>query len=322
MVTDPTPGPAATTRALPQSVLTPLTGSAIFLVVRIEDGGEETARDLLERVSGLTRSVGFRVPSGGLSCVTSIGSDAWDRLFSGPRPAELHPFIELQGKTHHAVSTPGDLLFHIRAGHLDQCFELARQIMNVLGTAATVVDEVHGFKYFEMRDLLGFVDGTENPAGDEAKDAVLIGAEDPDFAGGSYVIVQKYMHDMKAWNTLTTEQQELAIGRTKLDDIELDDDAKPSNAHIVLNVIEDADGNELQILRDNMPFGQIGTEEFGTYFIGYAKSPAITELMLRRMFIGEPEGNHDRILDFSTAVTGTNFFTPTGDFLDDLPPAP
>jgi putative iron-dependent peroxidase len=307
---------------LPQSVLTPLTGSAIFLVVQIEDGGEETARDLLERVTGLTRSVGFRVPSGGLSCVTSIGSDVWDRLFSGPRPKELHPFIELKGATHHAVSTPGDLLFHIRASHLDQCFELARQIMNVLGDAAKVVDEVHGFKYFEMRDLLGFVDGTENPAGSEAEDAVLIGAEDSDFAGGSYVIVQKYMHDLKAWNSLTTEQQELAIGRTKLDDIELDDDAKPSNAHIVLNVIEDADGNELQILRDNMPFGQIGTEEFGTYFIGYAKSPAVTELMLRRMFIGEPEGNHDRILDFSTAVTGTNFFTPTSAFLDDLPPAP
>nr|WP_273468873.1 Dyp-type peroxidase [Kribbella sandramycini] len=302
--------------------MTPLTGSAIFLVVRIEADGEAAARDLLQRVSGLTRSVGFRVPAGGLSCVTSIGSDAWDRLFSGPRPAELHPFVELKGATHHAVSTPGDLLFHIRASHLDQCFELARQIMNVLGDAATVVDEVHGFKYFEMRDLLGFVDGTENPAGSEAEDAVLIGAEDPAFAGGSYVIVQKYLHDMTAWNALTVEQQELAIGRTKLDDIELDDDAKPTNAHIVLNVIEDAEGNELQILRDNMPFGQIGTAEFGTYFIGYAKSPAVTELMLRRMFIGEPEGNHDRILDFSTAVTGTLLFTPSGDFLDDLPPAP
>jgi porphyrinogen peroxidase len=322
VVTDPTPGPTASTRALPQSVLMPLTGSAIFLVVRIEPGGEEKTRDLLERVSGLTRSVGFRVPAGNLSCVTSIGSDVWDRLFSGPRPAELHPFAELRGTKHHAVSTPGDLLFHIRAGHQDQCFELAGQIMNGLDGAATVVDEVHGFKYFEMRDLLGFVDGTENPVGSEAEDAVLIGAEDPDFAGGSYVIVQKYLHDLKAWNTLTVEQQELAVGRTKLDDIELDDARKPGNAHIVLNVVEDENGNELQILRDNMPFGTIGTQEFGTYFIGYAKTPAVTELMLRRMFIGVPEGNHDRLLDFSTAVTGSLFFTPPADFLDDLPPAP
>jgi putative iron-dependent peroxidase len=322
MVTDPTPGPAAATRALPQSVLMPLTGSAIFMVVRIEAGGEETARDLLDRIAGLVRSVGFRVPAGNLSCVTSIGSDAWDRLFSGPRPAELHPLAELQGATHRAVSTPGDLLFHIRAAHEDQCFELASQIMNVLDGAATVIDEVHGFKYFEMRDLLGFVDGTENPAGSAAHDAVLIGSEDPDFAGGSYVIVQKYLHDLKAWNALTVEQQEQAIGRTKLEDIEMDDEVKPSNAHIALNVVEDEDGNELKILRDNMPFGTIGSQEFGTYFIGYAKTPSITELMLRRMFIGEPEGNHDRLLDFSTAVTGTLFFTPSADFLDDLPPAP
>ena len=322
MVTDPTAGPAATTRALPQSVLMPLTGAAIFLVVRIEPGGEEAARALLERITGLTRGVGFRVPDGGLSCVTSIGSDAWDRLFDGPRPAKLHPFVGLNGGKHKAVSTPGDLLFHIRAGQLDLCFELAQQVMKELDGAATVIDEVHGFKYFEMRDLLGFVDGTENPAGAEASEAVLVGPEDPSFAGGSYVIVQKYLHDMKAWNALTVEQQELVIGRTKLEDIELPDDEKPSNAHIVLNVIEDEDGNEQQILRDNMPFGSIGAQEFGTYFIGYAKDPGVTELMLRRMFLGEPEGNYDRILDFSTAVTGTLFYTPTADFLDDLPPAP
>ena len=327
MVTDPTPAtsassPSASTRALPQSVLTPLTGAAIFLVVQVEPGGESATRELLERMSGLIRAVGFRVPAATLSCVTSIGSDVWGRLFSGPRPASLHPFIELTGAKHRAVSTPGDLLFHIRAGQLDMCFELAQQVMTELDGAVTVIDEVHGFKYFEMRDLLGFVDGTENPTGSEANDAVLIGAEDPSFAGGSYVIVQKYLHDMAAWNSLTVEHQELVIGRTKLEDIELHDDVKPSNSHIALNVIEDEDGNEQQILRDNMPFGTIGTKEFGTYFIGYAKDPAVTELMLHRMFIGEPEGNYDRILDFSTAATGTLFFTPSTDFLDDLPPAP
>ncbi|TDW22542.1 Dyp-type peroxidase [Kribbella kalugense] len=315
-------GTARQTDALPQSVLMPLSGSAIFLVVQVEPGGEDQTRDLLERMSGLVRSVGFRVPGGNLSCVTSIGSDVWDRLFSGPRPAELHPFIELKGRTHHAPSTPGDLLFHIRAAHQDQCFELASQIMTVLDGAATVVDEVHGFKYFEMRDLLGFVDGTENPTGADAQAAVLIGDEDPEFAGGSYVMVQKYLHNLKAWNALTVEQQELAVGRTKLDDIEFDDAKKPGNAHIVLNVIEDDEGNQLQILRDNMPFGTVGTQEFGTYYIGYAKTPTVTELMLRRMFIGVPEGNHDRLLDFSTAVTGCLFFTPTTAFLDDLPPAP
>jgi putative iron-dependent peroxidase len=321
-VTDPTAGTLASTSALPQSVLMPLTGSAIFLVVRIEPGGESAVRSLLERINGLSRAVGFRVPGATLSCVTGIGSEAWDRLFSGPRPAELHPFVEVTGAKYTAVSTPGDLLFHIRATRLDLCFELAGQIMNELAGGATVVDEVHGFKYFEMRDLLGFVDGTENPTGPDAENAVLVGAEDPAFSGGSYVIVQKYLHDLNVWNSLTVEEQERVIGRTKLQDIEMHDDVKPTNSHIALTVVEDADGNELQIVRDNMPFGAIGTQEFGTYFIGYAKSPAVTELMLRRMFIGEPEGNYDRILDFSTPVTGSLFFVPSAAFLDDLPPAP
>ena len=321
-MTDPTAVPAASTTALPQAVLTPLTGAAIFLVVQIDPGGEPATRALLERVSGLERSVGFRVPSGSLSCVTGIGANAWDRLFSGPRPAELHPFVEVSGAEHRAVSTPGDLLFHIRAEQPDLCFELAGQIMNELAGAATVVDEVHTFKYFEIRDLLGFVDGTENPRGAAAENAVLIGQEDPPFAGGSYVIVQKYLHDLQAWNELSVEEQERVIGRTKLSDIEFTDDVKPSNSHIALTVVEDADGNEQQILRDNLAFGSIGAQEFGTYFIGYARSASVTELMLRRMFIGEPEGNYDRILDFSTAITGSLFFVPSSDLLDDLPAPP
>jgi putative iron-dependent peroxidase len=151
---------------------------------------------------------------------------------------------------------------------------------------------------------------------------VTIGAEDPAFAGGSYVIVQKYLHDMTAWDGLTVEEQERVVGRGKLSNVEMADDVKPANSHVALNTIVDADGTQRQILRDNMPFGSLSAGEFGTYFIGYAATPAVTELMLQRMFIGDPPGNYDRILDFSTAVTGTLFFVPTADFLDDPPPSP
>jgi porphyrinogen peroxidase len=304
-----------------QPVLTPLTGAAIFLVLTIDAGAEDVVRDLLADVAGLQRSVGFRILDGGLACVTGIGSAAWDRLFGDPRPAELHPFTELTGDRHHAPSTPGDLLFHIRARRQDLCFELASQLMNRLAGAATVVDEVHGFKYFDERDLLGFVDGTENPTGNAASRAVLIGAEDPDFAGGSYVIVQKYLHDLGAWNALPVEAQERAIGRTKLADIEMPDEVKPANSHVALTTITETDGTERQIVRDNMPFGTVGMAEFGTYFIGYSATPTVTERMLENMFIGDPPGNHDRILDFSSAVTGNLFYVPTADFLDD-PPTP
>ncbi|AHC27364.1 MULTISPECIES: Dyp-type peroxidase [Mycobacteriaceae] len=307
---------------VPQAVLAPLTPAAIFMVATIDDGGEQTVHDALGDISGLVRAIGFRDPTKHLSVITSIGSKAWDRLFSGPRPAELHPFIALEGPRHTAPSTPGDLLFHLRAESLDVCFELAGKIVAAMDGAITIVDEVHGFKFFDNRDLLGFVDGTENPDGPVAVSASQIGDEDPDFAGGCYVHVQRYLHDMSTWNALSVEEQERVIGRTKLDDIELDDAVKPANSHVALNVISDEQGNELKILRHNMPFGEIGKGEFGTYYIGYSRTAAVTERMLHNMFIGDPPGNTDRILDFSTAVTGCLFFTPTADFLDDPPPMP
>jgi putative iron-dependent peroxidase len=313
---------AVVEQAVAQPVLTPLTASAVILVLTIDDGGESVVPDLLADLSGLARTVAFRALDGGLAVVTGVGSDAWDRLFSGPRPAELHPFQALQGERHRAVATPGDLLFHIRSATMDLCWELASLVVGRLAGVATVVDEIHGFKYFDERDLLGFVDGTENPTGQAAADAVTIGGEDPSFAGGSYVIVQKYLHDMAAWDAQSVEEQERVIGRAKLSNVEMDDEVKPSNSHVALNTIIEPEGTQRQILRENMPFGSLGAGEFGTYFIGYAATPSVTELMLQHMFLGDPPGNYDRILDFSTAVTGSLFFVPTADFLDDPPLLP
>jgi len=302
-----------------QPVSSPLTRAAIFLVVTIETSYENRAAvlSLCADLSALLRSVGFRDIDAALSCIMGFGSGAWDRLFGSPRPAELHPFREIRSGARHAVSTPGDLLFHIRAKRMDLCFELATQIMARLGGAVSTADEVHGFRYVDNRDLLGFVDGTENPSGSAAADAVFIREEDPAFAGGSYVIVQKYLHNLDAWNKLPTEVQEKIIGRTKVSDIELDDSVKPTSAHNALTVIEE-NGKEIKILRDNMPFGRPGYSEFGTYFIGYSRSPRTVEQMLENMFIGRPPENYDRILDFSTAVTGNLFFIPTASFLDSV----
>jgi putative iron-dependent peroxidase len=226
--------------------------------------------------------------------------------------------VELAGPRHTAVATPGDLLFHIRAHRFDLCFELAQRLTERLRGLAEVVDEVHGFRSFDERDVLGFVDGTENPEGAAAAEAVLIGEEDPAFAGGSYVIVQKYLHDLRAWDALSTEEQELIIGRTKLADLELPDDVKPPNSHLALNVITGPDGEEQKIMRFNMPFGRVGRAEFGTYYIAYARSSELIEHMLSNMFIGDPPGNTDRILEFSTAVTGGLFFIPPADLLEGL----
>src|SRR3954451_22858028 len=304
-----------------QSVDAPLSRAAVFLVLEVVD--DAAIRDVLGAVGDLVKNVGFRDLNGRLSCVVGIGAALWDRLSPARRPAQLRPFAPVRGPVHAAPSTPGDLLFHIRADRDDMTFELERQLLDVLGDAARVVDETTGFRYFDARDLLGFVDGTANPAGAELPEAALLGEDDdPDFAGGSYVVVQKYLHDMTAWADLSIEEQEGIMGRTKLDNIEIDDDDAPRKSHKSLATIEDGDGGELAILRDNMPFGRPGAGEFGTYFIGYSGRLWVIERMLERMFVGAPPGSYDRLLDFSTAVTGSTFFVPTAGMLDELTQPP
>jgi porphyrinogen peroxidase len=314
------PDPSERVPIEPQSVEAPLSKAAVFLVLTIgaETKALERVRGVIADIGGLVRAVGFRDLGGRLSCNVGIGSNAWDRLGQLKRPKQLRTFAEIRGAKHTAVSTPGDLLFHIRSERADMCFELERLILDALGDAVTVVDEVQGFRYFEARDLLGFVDGTENPTGNALPLSSLIQqTDDPDFAGGSYVVVQKYLHKLAEWNALPTAVQESIIGRTKLDNVELDD-SSGRKAHKTLTTIVDAEGNEHDILRDNMPFGRPGQSEFGTYFIGYARNLWVIEKMLSNMFIGVPEGQHDRILDFSTAMTGSTFFAPSNAVLESL----
>lgn len=300
-----------------QPVEAALTSNAIFITLTVADGDEGLAavRGLCGDLASLVKAVGFRDPGMGLSCVLGIGAALWDRLGMGATPHGLHPFRAIAG-VHSAPATPGDLLLHVRAARPDFCFELATHAMRRLGGAVRVEDETQGFKFFDNRDLLGFVDGTENPTGAALAEAVLIGAEDPAFAGGAYVVVQKYLHDMAAWEAMPVEQQERIIGRHKLSDIEFPDAEKASFAHNVLTNIEDGAGRQLEILRDNMPFGSPSRGEFGTYFIGYAREPGRIETMLANMFVGDPPGNYDRILDVSRAVTGGLFFVPPADMLD------
>ena len=311
----------------PQAVLNALSEAAVFLVVSANDrpGADDRLLDVVSDINSLVRAVGFRqsskaMGSGPLSCVVGFGSSYWDRIrpAADARPVGLHPFRPIKGAVHDAPATPGDVLLHIRADRSDITFELSRQIMAALGPWVTVQDHVTGFRYFDARDLLGFVDGTENPTGRGAAAAALIGSSEPDFVNGSYVIVQKYLHDLQAWGQLSTEAQERIIGRTKLDDIEIDDDVRPTNSHVSLNTIVDENGVEQDILRDNMVFGDAGADEYGTYYIAYAADPAVTEQMLVNMFVGQPAGNYDRILDVSTAVTGTLFFVPSLDLLESL----
>ena len=305
----------------PQPILTPLTPAAIFLVATIDDGGEQKVHDAFADLSGLVRAVGFRTPAAHLTLVTGIGSNAWDRLFAGSAAGQTAPVRRTRRvpattrprrrETCCSTSAPNPWTPVSSSAGASWTRWRVRSRSSTRCTASGSTNNA---------TCSGFVDGTENPDGPEAVEAVQIGQEDPEFAGASYVHVQKYTHDMTAWNALSVPEQERVIGRTKLEDIEFDDAVKPPNSHLALNVITDDDGNELQIVRANMPFGTLGDGASGTYYIAYAADPDVTERMLRNMFIGDPPGNTDRILDFSTAVTGSMFFVPTADFLDDPPP--
>ncbi|KAJ5815697.1 hypothetical protein N7474_007474 [Penicillium riverlandense] len=304
-----------------QRVDMPLTRSATFLVVSVTSKPDaiQSVQSTLAGLDSLAKNVSIRDLDAQFACTVGIGSEIWDQLTRRPRPAELHPFREFKGKTHTAVATPGDLLFHIRSERRDLCFEFERQLLDQLGDAVTVVDETVGFRYFDVRDLLGFVDGTANPVGPAVPSSVLVAEEDTSAQGGSYIVVQKYTHDLPGWKNLSTEQQEKIIGRTKLDNIELDDaEAGQQQSHKTLNTIENENGGEHAILRDNMPFGSPGEGEFGTYFIGYTRRLWVIEKMLEQMFVGNPPGLHDRILDFSKPLTGTTFFAPSATFLASL----
>ncbi|WP_080792468.1 Dyp-type peroxidase [Corynebacterium pacaense] len=302
-----------------QAVDAPLTRSACFLVLEVaqEEQALDSVREVLSGIEDLVKTVAFRDVGNTLSCTVGIGSEIWPGLTRMERPAELHPFREFVGQTHTAIGTPGDLLFHIRADRPDICFEMERLLLDSLGAAVSTVDEVTGFRYFDARDLLGFVDGTANPVGPALPDSTLVGAEDPRFTGGSYVVVQKYLHPLAAWNALSTEEQEAIIGRRKADNVELADAEVGQKSHKTLNTITE-NGEELDILRDNMPFGSPGQGEFGTFFIGYSRRLWVIERMLERMFIGDPPGLHDRILDFSVPETGTTFFAPSAELLASL----
>jgi len=300
-----------------QNVTDYTNNNTIFMVWNFMDGLEvrDTFNRLCKLIINLNNSANVRFPVSRASCVMGIGHDAWLRLgLPVPIPKELVDFVPIAGEKHTAVSSKGDLHFHIRADNTSICYDMAYAISDILDPVAVSVEEIHGFRYWDSRSILGFVDGTENPHGQDRELFSMIRDEDLVYKGGSYLFVQKYIHDLTAWKGLSTEQQEKVIGRYKSNDIEMADDVKPSNSHIALANI----GDDLKIVRDNMPFGNMSTNEMGTYFIAYASTFTTVQKMLSNMFIGVPEGNYDRILDFSTAKTGSLYFVPTLNMIDDF----
>jgi len=300
-----------------QNILDYTNNNTIFMVWNFKENLQikDVFNRLCKLVINLNNSATVRFPVSRASCVMGIGHDAWLQLgLPVPLPKELVDFVPVTGEKHVAVSSKGDLHFHIRADNPSMCYDMAAEISDILHPVAVSIEETQGFRYWDGRSILGFVDGTENPHGQEREFFGIVGDDDPDYKGGSYLFVQKYIHDLTGWRGLSVQEQEKVIGRSKSNDIEMADEVKPSNSHIALANV----GDDLKIVRDNMPFGSMSKNEMGTYFIAYASKFSTVEKMLNNMFIGSPAGNYDRILDFSTPKTGSLFFVPTLDMMDEF----
>lgn len=292
-------------------ILPPQEPHALFLTLRVAEPrtNAATVGQVAAGVPALTRKVAALDAQARLTATVGFGPELWNRLSPGQRPKHLRPFPATTVGALSAPATGGDLFLHLESTRIDLAFDLALRLRRALGDRVQVLEEVHGFRYLDSRDLTGFIDGTENPTDPaERAEVALIGTEDRAFAGGSYVWAQRFVHDLARWETLELKDQEATIGRTKRDSRELSERRKPGSAHISRVVIEE-DGEELEILRRSFPYGT--TLEAGLFFLAYTRDLGILERMLSRMMGAAGDGVHDRLMEFTRAVSGATFFAPS-----------
>lgn len=274
---------------------------------------QEAIAEFADRSQAIERSMMIRAADANLKVSIGFSRTAWDYLFPNATvPKQLETYTTLTGPEYSMPASEGDIFLHVRAGDEAVVYEIVRQFMVFLDPIATVIDETKGFRYFEGRAIIGFIDGTEAPAEFEAADYALVGEEDLEYINGSYAFAQKWLHDMDFWGKMKTEEQEKAVGRHKFDDLELDDGEKFHNAHNVAAKIE-VDGEEQKIVRMNVPFSDPATGKTGTYFIGYSRYWSVTKAMLQQMV-----DMSDFLLTFSTIQSGQLFFIPSRDTLGEI----
>ena len=300
-----------------QSVILPLPSDhARFIVLRLKDLTLPELKEKIEDLLDTRDRLITQHPNAEIKTAIAFGPELWAKLYA-QSPSGFKQLDPMQGAFEMPV-VPADVLIHIASQRSDICFTLSQAFFDGIQDKVEVLDERVCFRYFDGRDLTGFIDGTENPQfpDDRAETALL--AEDAGiFADGSFVFAQRYIHDLDKWKRLKVDAQENVMGRSKLESIEMDDDVKPENAHIARVVIEDDKGEEMEILRHSLPYGD-GKGEQGLFFIAYTKNLAIIDNMLEHMFGTTGDGIHDRLLHFVTAVDGAYFFAPSEELLEEV----
>ncbi|MFQ6370781.1 Dyp-type peroxidase [Shewanella sp. YIC-542] len=287
---------------------------AVYLMFNANEGVEAQMRPCLANIAQYIYELADQYADSAFNGFVAIGANYWDALYPDARPCELRPFPAMESEDRDAPAIEYDLFFHLRCDRLDILHLVANEVYTMLEGLAELEEEERGFRFMDARDLTGFVDGTENPKGRNRQQVALVADEDPLFRGGSYIHVQKYIHNLRKWRRLPTKKQEDIFGRTKQDNIEYESADKPLTAHIKRVNLKDEQGESMEILRQSLPFGSV--KQQGLMFIATCKTPSHFEKMLRSMIIGDNDGHHDHLMHFTQAVTGSSFFAPSLDFLE------
>ncbi|NAS04518.1 Dyp-type peroxidase [Acinetobacter haemolyticus] len=300
-----------------QSVILPLPSDhARFIVLRLKD---LTIFELKQQIDALLSTRDRLIsqhPNGQIKTAVAFGPELWAKLYA-ETPTGFKQLNPEQGAFNMPV-VPADVFIHIASARADLCFAMSQAFFAGIQDKVEVLDERACFRQFDGRDLTGFIDGTENPQFPEDRaEATLIPDSAGVFADGSFIFAQRYVHDLAKWHQLKVDAQEHVIGRTKLESIELDDDVKPENAHVARTVVEDDAGEEMEILRHSLPYGD-GKGEQGLFFVAYTNNLNIIDEMLKRMFGTTGDGIHDRLLHFTTAVDGAYYFAPSDELLAEI----
>ncbi|ENX11070.1 Dyp-type peroxidase [Acinetobacter variabilis] len=300
-----------------QSVILPLPSDhARFIVLRLKDLSIEDFKERLEQLFTTRDRLITQHPNAQIKTAVAFGPELWSKLYE-QAPAGFKQLEPIQGSFNMPV-VPADVLIHIASTRADICFALSQSFFEGIRDQVEVLDERVCFRYFDGRDITGFIDGTENPQfPDDRAEVALLGEDAGIFQDGSFIFAQRYAHNLDKWKKLKVDAQEQVMGRTKLESIELEDEVKPANAHIARTVVEDEEGEEMEILRHSLPYGD-GRGDQGLFFIAYTKDLKIIDAMLVRMFGTSGDGIHDCLLHFVTPMDGAYYFAPSEELLEEV----
>lgn len=287
---------------------------ALFVTFELNSEYLDQAKQALAASPELIESIQKQFPDAAVHAVLGISHKVW-HLFDRKKPQHLAPFPHFKNQDIETKETTGDIVIHVRSMRRDVSFQLANALYQAFDKSLTIVEEVSCFKYLDNRDFTGFVDGTENPCGDD-RAAVALVDDDSDFNHGSYLNLMRFVHDLQKWEQEDLKTQEDTYGRTKYANEEYPSAKKSVHAHTKRTSLKDADGNSLEILRHSLPYASLS--EKGLMFASYSKTPEIFNLMLKSMIEGDEHGNSDYLMKYTRAQTGNAFFVPPMQWLINL----